>query len=70
MDSFERDVLLKSLKTLIEKRTIGTVDEIAEKVGIHRRTLFRLIHLIEAREQVEIKYSKKDMCYQFIKDEK
>ncbi len=49
----------------IENKWANTPDAIAEKLGVHRRTVLRMInHLKEAG--IEIEYCKKDKAYKIL----
>lgn len=69
MDAIERDELLKALKRSIEMKYNGTASEIATRFNISRRTLFRLLNHLSIREGKEIKYSKRERCFEFCEGE-
>ena len=70
MDAIERDEKLKELKKLIDVRTTGCAEELADKLKVSRATLFRLINHLSIREDREIKYCKLRRCYLKKKNEK
>ena len=65
MDAIDRDAKLAELKHLIEKQSVGSVEELANKINLSRATFFRFINHLRIREQREIKYCRKNKHFYF-----
>ena len=55
----------KLLIELIEKRKTGSPEDLAKKLQVHKRTVFRIIDDLRLTESFEIVFCKKSKSYIF-----